>query len=1128
MPNVKVEATNIETGTTVSGTSNEQGDYLIPYLLSGTYNLSAKADGFKTYFRSNIEIRINDRLQMDISMEIGAATERITVTAESPLLETATSSVGQVIERKWITDLPMLHGNQMQLTSLSAGVVMTNPNVTWVTTSSGANANQTMYGMAGSPSSTQEMTLDGASNTTTSAGAGSAKRTVAFIPPSDLVSEFKVQTVAFDASVGNSTGGWVSTSLKSGTNDLHGTAYYARTNMGWNANDFFANRAKQPRAVLYSNHEVITVSGPVVLPVLYKGRNRSFFMYGWEREMRSAPFAGTAFSVPTAKQREGDFSDLLKVNASYQIYDPFSASLVSGRVARAPFPNNVVPQNLFNPIAKKILTYYPLPLVSGLADGTQNYPQPNLLSVVTLKSHTVRFDHNFSVRHRMFLRSYYGNRPAIANDNFGNLSTGVTSNFGNRGILFDDVYTLTPSLLIGVRYAYTRFLFPIMSKSEGMDIGELGFPTSLTSQINRDISTFPTIGISGLSSIGGFTGNTGSATYTNTHQLAGELTWAKGTHTLQFGADFRRYQNNVYDKNTVSPSFSFTGGYTAGPLDNSPAAPGSVGQGLASFLLGIPASGSIRKNDSYAEMSPLTGIFIQDNWRASKNLNLNLGVRYEVEGALRERFDRTVRGFDTTTVNALNAQVAAKYAQSPTDELPASQFSVKGGLLFAGVGGQPHTLYETPRTNFAPRIGFAYQLTPGTVIRGGYGIFYGFIGQQTRLSVNQTGFSQSTAFVPTVDGGLTFSATLSNPFPNGLLQPSRSSLGLNTAMGQAASFFNDNPSTPFNQIWSVTVQRSLPQRAFFELGYIGNRGSDIRTSRALQYFDAKYLSRSPVRDQNAINYWSLQMPNPFAGLLPGTNLASGVVTRYQLASMANFPQFSSVSTTENTGASWYHAVTARLQKRWGSGFTAQANYTRSKLLQATSRLNGQASPLEKVVSGDDRPYALTLNGIYEFPFGPGQHFRLAHRVAQTLAGGWQTGIIVTVQGGAPLGFGNALLTGSMKDVPLPSAQRSIDRWFNTDAFNTVAAQQLSYNYITLSSLFSGVRAPGMNIWNTCLMKTTPIMERIRLQIRADAANVFNHPNFAAPGTSPTSAAFARITTTAASARIIQLGAKVLW
>ncbi len=1125
MPNVVVEATNVATNTTASSTSNDQGDYLLPYLISGTYNITAKASGFKTFLRSGIEIRISDRLRVDITMEIGEQSERVTVTAETPMLETTSSSVGQVIEQRWISDLPVLHGNQMLLTQLSPGVVMTvSGGLTWVSTSAGANARNTEYGMAGSPSSTQEISLDGASDTTTVAGNSAGKRTVAYIPPSDLVAEFKVQTAAFDASVGNSTGGWVSTSLKSGTNTLHGTAMYSRTNVGWNANDFFANRSGLARTDLHSNHQVITGSGPIYLPKLYDGRNRTFFLYGWEREMRSAPFSNTTFSVPTAKQREGDFSELLKVSSSYQIYNPFSAYRSNGRVCREPFANNIVPTSLFGPVAKKILSYYPLPLVSGEADGTNNYPQPGLVSVVTMKSHTVRIDHNVSDRDRMFVRAYYGDRPAILMDYFNNLSTGYTQSFANRGVMFDNVYTVSPSVVIGMRYAFTRFFWPNAPKSEGMDLATLGFPSSLVNQISTKFASFPAISINGLQSIGG---NGGFGYFTNTHQLGGEITWVKGQHTLQFGVDHRRYQYNSHD-NAVSPTLTFSTTYTKGPADNSTGSPSGLGQGLASFLLGIPTSGNIKRTSDSSQSSPITGLFVQDNWRVTNKLTLNLGVRYEVEGALSERFDRTVRGFDTTTVNSMNGQVSANYAASPLAELPASQFVVRGGLLYAGVSGQPHSLYDTPKKNFAPRAGFAYQITNDTVIRGGYGMFYGFTGQQSGTAAILTGFSRTTTYVPSLDGGLTFAASLDNPFPSGISEPTGSSLGLDTNIGNGVSFLNSNPKTPFNQIWSVTIQRTLPGRSFLELGYIGNRGSDIRLSSSPQYFDAKYLSRKTVRDQDTINYWTTTVSNPFYPLLSGTNLAAKVVTRDRLLRMANYPQFSGVSTTENTGSSWYHAMTARFQKRFGSGFTANANFTRSKLIQATSRLNGQTSPLERVIGSDDRPYTFTFNGIYEFPFGDGKMFPIQNRIARAIAGGWQIGAIFTAQGGPALGFGNALLTGTLSDIPLSGDERTIDRWVNTSAFNRTSSQQLSYNYVTLSSRLSGVRAPGLNLWNGTLMKTVTVAERFRVQLKADVANMFNHPNFASPNTSPTSTAFGKITAMYSYSRIIQLGAKVLW
>lgn len=1121
IPNVKVTATNLSTGTATSGMTNEKGEYFIPYLLPGTYSVAAEGPGFKAFLRSGIELRTGDRPRIDITMELGQQSERVTVSAGTPLLETTTSSVGQVIERRWLNDLPILHDNPVLLTALTPGVTNTNANYTFQGTSPSAPGAY-VYALGGSPSASQEITMDGASNTSTLAGNGT--RGIAFIPPADVVGEFKVQTAGFDASVGNSTGGAVSLSLKSGTNTFHGTVSYARTNVGWNANDFFANRVGQPRPALRTNHEVITASGPIVLPKLYRGTNKTFFIYAWEREPRSVPFGYGTFTVPTEKERQGDFSDLLKVGPNYQIYDPFSAALVNGRVTRTPVPNNILSPSRMNPVATKILSYYPLPTVSGLANGTLNYPLPNLLSIVSYNTHIGRIDHNINDRFRIFLRGNWGERPALQQDYFNNAATGLFAGQLQRGIHLDTVYTFSPNVILNVRYSYTRWIADNASKSRGMDISTLGFPTSLSAPLGPK-SGFPSIAISSLLAIG--YGGGGSYTATNTHDLAGQVNWARGKHILTMGVEARNYMLNALNFQN-SPRFTFSTNYTQGPVYNSPSSPGGVGQGLAGFLLGIPTSGSINVTSDSATSSPHVSLFLQDDWRARSNLTVNAGIRYEAEGGLSERFDRSVRGFDTNTINSLNTQVKANYAKAPIPELPVDQFAVKGGLLFAGANGQPHALYNTPRKNFAPRIGLAYTATKNTVLRAAYGVFFGFIGQQANTGLIQSGFTQATSFVPTLDGGLTFAANLTNPFPNGVTQPTAASAGLNTYLGNGISFFNSNPSTPYFQIWSLMVQRALPGRLFFEVGYMGNRGAHLRIPRALQFLDSKYLSRLPVRDEAANDYWTAQLPNPFYPLLPGTGLASRVVSRARLAEMANYPQFTSVSTTDNEGLSWYHGLTARIQKRFGTGFTMQLNYTRSKLLTAVGRLNGQDSPLERVVSANDRPYSLAFNAIYELPFGPGKQVPVENRVAREIARNWQIGAVLTAQGGPPLGFGNALLTGNLSDIALPGSERSIYRWFNTGVFNRNSREQLTYNYRTLSSLLSGVRGPGMNIWNLCLIRTIRLRERLGVRLKADLENAFNHPNFAVPNTSPTSASFGMITNTTASARIIQLGAKVQW
>jgi hypothetical protein len=315
------------------------------------------------------------------------------------------------------------------------------------------------------------------------------------------------------------------------------------------------------------------------------------------------------------------------------------------------------------------------------------------------------------------------------------------------------------------------------------------------------------------------------------------------------------------------------------------------------------------------------------------------------------------------------------------------------------------------------------------------------------------------------------------------------------------------------------------------LGYLGNHALHLRTARSLQYLDANYLSRLPVRDQATIGYWSGLVPNPFYPLLPNADsaLASNVISRSSLVQQSvNSPQFSGITTTDNAGSSHYNALTARLQKRFGAAFTAQINFTGQKSLQAITRLNGQSSPLERVVTGDNRPYVVSFNGIYKLPFGPNRAIRSSNRIVNQFLRDWQIGSVLTAQAGAALGFGNALLTGDGSGIALSGSDRSIDRWFNTSLFNRNSAQQLALNYIALSSRLSGVRGPGLMVLNGLLSKTFRVKERVSVQVKGTAANILNHANFANPNTSPTATAFGMITATSSMARTVELSGKLIW
>ena len=1126
IPGVTVRATNMSTNVSSTTRSNEVGNYDIPFLLPGPYRLTAELQGFKSFAREGLEIRIGDRVAVDIGMEMGATGEVITVTGDTPLLETATASVGQVIDQRRFADMPIAHGNPFLLMTLSAGVVYTsNPGLDRPF----EPGHIIGYSMGGVKAMRSEITLDGSPNTLLSKG--STSLSAGYTPPADIVQEFKVETASFDASVGHTQGGVTNITLKSGGNRLKGTAYYSLLNPALNANLFFANKAGQPKGDFTYKRWGATGTGPVWLPKLYNGKDRTFFSYGYEgihegRAMGAAYGEGT-LTVPTAAQQKGDFSQLLALGSNYQIYDPATRrAAANGRYNVSPLPGNIIPASRINPIATKLLSYWSLPNAPGTRDGANNLIRVNDPEQTTYFNHIGRIDHNFSSKHRMFVRGSTYKRFSFLRDWFRSDATGMSSLWHPKSAAIDDVYHLSATTFLNLRYSIYRLQITQYPKdsSLGFDIDALGFPSNYTSQIPKNIRRFPAISITNYSS----TQNNWYNYLHTSHAFEGNLTSLKGAHTLKFGMDARNYRSNNYQwDNGSTGAFSFGTTWTRGPVDNSPASP--MGQGLASMLLGLPTGGSVARNASNTQQSTVWSFYFQDNYRLTPRLTLNLGLRYELEGPLTDRYNRSVRGFDYQVTSPLEAAARANYAQNPIPELPLAQFRVNGGLLFAGTGGQPRTLWNRDLNNIMPRAGLAYKFNEKTVIRAGFGIFYGPLGIH-RVNVNQTGFSQSTALVPSTDDGLTFDATLSNPFPNGILEPRGAADGLMTYVGRGVSFFNDNPKAPAQQRWQFSVQRELPQRVLLELGYIGNSGSEIEISRDLRPLPLQYLSRSPLRDDPTINYLSAAVPNPFYGLLPGTNLSGRTVNRSYLLTSGSYSQFTDIGTTAYDGYSWYHSLQARVERRFAKGFTLNATYLWSKNMEATSRLNGEYSPLEYVVSDQDRPHRIVLSGIWEMPFGKGRMFLGSQSgLVDRIVGGWQVQGIYTAQSGAALGFGNALFIGDIHNITLPSSQRSPDRWFNTDAgFERASGKQLGSNYRLMPTRFNDVRGAGMNQWDLSVIKNTRVNERFNAQFRGEFLNALNHPNFGLPNVTPTASAFGQVTSQQGYPRRIQLGVKLLF
>jgi hypothetical protein len=1110
VPGAHVQATNAATGTSASSTTNQDGNFEIPYLLPGLYRIMTEMPGFKTSVRDQIELRVSDRMTLDFVLELGQRSESVVVSGETPLLDSASASIGVVMDERRVSELPMVGGNPFYLARLSPGVL----------SSGGRSAGNPMdFGAAtgiivnGTRSNSSEVTVDGTPNM--------SERNAAFSPPQDLVQEFKIHTATYDASLGHAAGAVTNVSMKSGANVPHGSGYYFDSRIRgvpWFTNRFIYDPATGPITDQKLREQIpswlhqrwgTTLSGPVVLPKLYDGHNRTFWTFGFEglHILRNLGFTAT---VPTLAERRGDFSELLALGSQYQIYDPATiAAAANGRFSRQPIPRNIIPASRIDPIATKILAFWPEPNLPGTIDGRNNYFRTQDIDRKN-KTWIGRIDHSFSERHRIFGR-VNSNNYSNSVQRIPNISDGDLTDQDGYGFAFDDVYVFGPRLLMNFRYGLTYQNPKVSRFSQGFDLTSLGFSRALVDEIraknNAAGFAFPIVAVDGYQQLSNNGGNSRTTYY---HTLGATLTKMSGAHSVKIGAEYRIQRENGYDFGNVSPRFDFSTNWTRGPFDNSTASP--IGQGLASFLLGLPTGGTENINASRAEQSTFTATFVHDDWRVTPRLTVNLGVRWEYEGPTTERYNRTIRGFDFDTASPISDAARANYARSPIPEVPVSSFRTAGGLLFAGAAGQPVGLWSGDRNNFAPRVGLAYTLTRKTVLRAGYGLFYDVLGID-RTDVNQGGFNQPTSIVPSLDNGLTFRGTLQNPFPDGLQLPSGSSAGLRTFLGRAVSFFYSKPLNPYMQRWSLSLQRELPWRVVMEASYVGNRGLKLPVNRELNGIPAQYLSKSEGRDQDTIDFLSAQVNSPFFGIadFAGTGLANQRVARSQL--LRPYPQFTGITADLPIGFSWYHSLQVAVEKRLGNGLSLQSAWTWSKFMEATSFLNDTDLQLERCISSQDYPHRFVLSTIYELPVGRGKLlWGGAGRRLDALVGGWQVQGWFEGQSGDALGFGNAIFYGKLSDIPLAVGDRRAERWFNVDAgFEHDSRRALASNLRKFSTRFSDVRADGINNFDLSLFKNFRISERFKGQFRMETFNTLNHVQFDVPNTTPTSTAFGTIT-----------------
>jgi hypothetical protein len=1124
---------DVEKNETQRQSVGSDGNYAFPLVSPGTYELKVTHEGFKSYVRSGLTLNVNQTATVDVKLELGAVSDQITVTADVEILELSSGDRGGLVDGKTISEMPLNGRNPFMLASLVAGVDYNGSLAYQRPFDNGAIA---QWGVGGSSSSAAFL-IDGVPN---NAQAGS--NNIAYVPPVDSVQEFKVQTNAYDAQYGKTSGAVMNAVLKSGANALHGTAYeFLRRNF-LDANSFQNNARGAPKDGHSLDQYGGLVSGPVLLPGIYNGRNRTFYMVNFERYLEDSP-QPLVLSVPAPEMRNGDFSKVKdKAGRLYVIYDPATGFVNSaGTFDRLPFAGNVIPASRINPIARKIVNYFPAPNVTTAGE---DYAQKNLFlsggqnpAGDTFYNLAMKVDHNLSDRHRFFVRYARNDRTEIRptngvpRDQPGVDGQDPLKRINDSGAI-DWVSTLSPSLILNVRSSFSRYVEASWATpDDNFDLTQLGFPKSLQSQLPYG-SHFGRYTFSSYQSLGRYPGSNIS----NTLTLHPTLTWVHGGKTLKGGLDMRWLQystQNTGDVFTLGASAAFTQ-----EIYNT--AQALKGNSIASWLLGTPNSGSLTYNVYPIYLFPYYAPWAQFDWKLSRKLSVNLGIREDVNLPPTERYNRIDRGFDPTAPSALDNLV-------DRSRFPLPQLT--GSLEFAGVDGTSRRPADAYYKTWQPRFGFAYSLNPNTVMRGGWGRFY---SNPNNDYLQTSGFSNTTPLVFSANESmLPLNNKISDPFPDGILLPTGSSAGSLTFAGRAFNAVNTKFRVPHVDTFSFGLQRALPKRSVLDISYSGTRGVDLQDSRTRNDIPASMRDGCNWAAGGNPAFCDKTFSNPFAGIaaFSGTGSFSGTTLSRATLSVP-YPQFGQITeTNRNDGRSWYDSLQTSysIRNRWT---TFRANYTYSKTIEQSGFLDPQKFVLQKGPAAYDVPHHFSLSAVTQIP-----EFRRGPKVVRTMLSGWQESTVVQQQSGRPWNLPTNVIY--VKDASLnidwnkPGVQgvtACVGQW-NTNGTTTMLQYSLdagctSPNWI-ISPRYSpryapnresNIRYQGFTLVDISLDKTTTITERCKVQFRAEMFNSLNSfylTNQAFDSTA-TNTTFGSIIKAGVSApnsnypRQMQLGIKLLW
>jgi Carboxypeptidase regulatory-like domain/TonB-dependent Receptor Plug Domain len=1016
VPGAAVKVVNLQTNETTTVTTNSEGNYTVSFLNPGLYSITVEATGFKKHTRASQELQVNQTATINFELELGAASETVTISAENPLLEDGNADRGSVIDNSILSELPLNSRNPFMLAALVPGV-----------TFDGDVQNQrpfdnngvSSWSINGGRTNNSEFLLDGAPNNAISGG----NNNIGLVPSADAVQEFKIITNAYDAQYGRTAGGIINVSLKSGGNKLHGSVFeYARRNF-LDANSLVANTRGIPAGKFLNPDGSFSdaghildqyggqINGPVWIPKLYDGRNKTFFLFSFEgyRERTPNPAVRT---VPMEEFLRGDFRNLK--NAQGQqivIYDPATGREVpdpkdpSKKIwVRDQFQCNgvlnVICPDRISPLARKLIPYFPKPniVTPGSDPWRNNYSDiPNMASDA-FRNWAAKVDQSIGPKDKMFFRFAYNTRTEMSRAN------GILEGPAQQGQLpliranhngvLDWVHTFNSALVLNVRASANRF-YEIEKTDAGIgfDATELGFPQSLVDQLPMKL--FPRIDLNDYIRLG-----RGSLDIepTNVFTFQPNVLWMRGAHTIRSGLDLRFSQYSRLSSGDAGMRISFSRNFTRRVFNdnNDPLS----GNSIASMLLGAVASGGVDFNAATIFMWKYYAPWVQDDWKVNNRLTLNLGFRLDFNTPIEERFNRQNYALDPVSLNPVSQRIDRKrFPQIP---------EIHGGLRFLSMFGNPDNPWRLDKNNLQPRIGAAFKLDEKTVLRGGFGRFY----LNPTATGHTQGFGIRTSLVASNDGNRTPVSDFSGLFPNGITRPSGSSLGLETFLGRDISFANPNFEIPYVHSFSFGVQRQLGWRTVMEVSYVGTRSYRLQSSNTtFNEMSLDFRKQCDLTQGGNRNFCDENLTNPFRNVpgFEGSGFFTGSTrTRYQLS--RPYPQFGSVTETmRNDGKSWYNSLQVVLNRRFKGNLILNGTYTFSKTMEvqpADVSSNVYRITTRGIAAGD-RPHRVTIAGVYYLPIGKGKRFfNSMPGIFEGVFGGWEVAGAFIRESGRPWDFPN--------------------------------------------------------------------------------------------------------------------------